>query len=156
MVQTRTVTILFCDVVGSTALMTRLGDDANDRLRRRLFVALREAVAANRGEEVKTAGDDMMVAFPASAADAVSCAVAMQRAVSRLGASDPLLGLAIRVGLSSGEASNEDNDWFGVPVVEAARLETAARTGQILCADVTRVLVGSRGGHIFTPVGRWS
>ncbi len=153
MVQTRTVTILFCDLVGSTALMTRLGDDANDRVRRRLFVALREAVAANRGEEVKSGGDGMMVAFPASAADAVSCAVAMQRAVSRLGANDPLLGLAMRVGLSSGEASNEDNDWFGVPVVEANRLENAARTGQILCADVSRILVGSCGGHTFTPVG---
>jgi class 3 adenylate cyclase/WD40 repeat protein/energy-coupling factor transporter ATP-binding protein EcfA2 len=150
---TRTVTILFCDLVGSTALMTRLGDDENDRLRRRLFVALREAVAANRGDEVKSAGDGMMVAFPASAADAVSCAVAMQRAVARLGATDPLLGLAIRVGLSSGEASHENNDWFGVPIVEAARLEHAARTGQILCADVTRVLVGNRGGHAFTPVG---
>jgi class 3 adenylate cyclase len=151
--QTRTVTILFCDLVGSTALMTRLGDDANDRLRRRLFAALREAVSAHRGEEVKSAGDGMMVAFPASAADAVSCAVAMQRAVSRMRASDPLLGLAVRVGLSSGEASNEDNDWFGAPVVEAARLENAARTGQILCADVTRMLVGNRGGHTFTAVG---
>src|SRR5687768_5877546 len=104
--QAQTVTILFCDLVGSTALMTRLGDDANDRVRRRLFVALRDAVAANRGQEVKSAGDGMMVAFPTSASDAVSCAVAMQRAVSRLCAHDPLLGLAIRVGLSSGEASH--------------------------------------------------
>lgn len=45
------VTILFCDLVGSTALMTRLGDGANDRVRRRLFATLREAVAAHRGEE---------------------------------------------------------------------------------------------------------
>lgn len=153
MPQTRTVTILFCDLVGSTALMTRLGDDANDRVRRRFFAAIREAVVANRGEEVKTAGDGMMVAFPASALDAVSCAVAMQRGVSRLAASDPLLGLAIRVGISSGECSFENNDWFGLPAVEAARLEHAARTGQILCADVTRILVGNRGGHSFTPVG---
>ena len=52
MANTQTVTILFCDLVGSTALMTRLGDDANDRLRRRMFTTLREAVAAYRGEEV--------------------------------------------------------------------------------------------------------
>ena len=153
MAQTQTVTILFCDLVGSTALMTRLGDDANDRVRRRLFAALREAVTAHRGEEVKSAGDGLMVAFPASAAVAVSCAVAMQRGVARLNERDPLLGLAVRIGLSSGEASHEADDWFGVPVVEAARLEHAARPGQILAADLTRGLVGTRGGHIFTSVG---
>lgn len=108
MALTQTVTILFCDLVGSTAVMTRLGDDANDRVRRRLLATLREALVANRGEEVKSAGDGLMVAFPSSAGDAVSCAVAMQRAVSRLDARDPLLGLAIRVGLSSGEASHEE------------------------------------------------
>src|SRR5688500_11512904 len=57
MANSQTVTIVFCDLVGSTALMTRLGDDANDRLRRRMFASLRGAVAAYRGEEVKTAGD---------------------------------------------------------------------------------------------------
>lgn len=153
MAQTQTVTILFCDLVGSTELLTRLGDDANDRVRRSVFAALREAIAAHRGDEVKTIGDNIMVAFPASAADAVSCAVAMQRAISRLNARDPLLGLAVRIGISSGESSREEDDWFGTPVVEASRLESSARAGQILVSDLLRGLVGTRGGHSFTSVG---
>lgn len=153
MANTQTVTILFCDLVGSTALMTRLGDDANDRVRRRVFATLREAVAACRGEEVKSTGDGIMVAFAASAADATSCAVAMQRGVSRLSAQDPLLGLTLRIGVSSGEATHEERDWYGVPVVEAARLENKARPNQILASDLTRGLVGSRGGYTFTSVG---
>ncbi len=129
MAKTQTVTILFCDLVGSTEQLTRLGD------------------------EVKTIGDNIVVAFPASGADAVSCAVAMHRAISRLNARDPLLGLAVRIGVSSGEASNEEDDWFGTPVVEAARLESAARAGQVLVSDLVRGLVRTRGGHTFTSVG---
>ena len=150
---TRTVTLLFCDLVASTELMTRIGDDANDLVRRRFFAAMREAIAAHGGEEFKTVGDEFKVAFTESAADAVACAVAMQRAVARLNEREPLLRLSIRVGLSAGEASHEDGDWFGIPVVETARLDDAARPGQILVADVVRVLVGTRGGHEFTSVG---
>ncbi|MCZ6544699.1 MAG: adenylate/guanylate cyclase domain-containing protein, partial [Chloroflexi bacterium] len=150
---TQTVTILFTDLVGSTELLTRLGDDANDRVRRDFFAAMREQIAAHGGVEVKTIGDNIMAAFTTSAADAVSCAVAMQRAVGRLNDRDPLLGLAVRMGLSLGEASFEEEDWFGTPVVEAARLESAARPQQILAADVIRIVVGSRGGHTFTSVG---
>src|SRR5437588_762804 len=52
-----TVTILFTDLVGSTELGAQLGDDAADQVRRSHFGALREAVAAHRGEEVKSFGD---------------------------------------------------------------------------------------------------
>ena len=48
---TQTVTILFCDLVGSTELLTRLGDDANDRVRRDFFAAMREQIAAHGGVE---------------------------------------------------------------------------------------------------------
>ena len=94
-----------------------------------------------------------MVAFRESASDAVSCAVAMQRAVARLNDRDPLLGLAVRIGGSIGEASFEEDDWFGTPVVEAARLEAAARPHQILVSGLLLGMVGSRGGHTFTSVG---
>src|SRR5207247_7970697 len=64
------------------------------------------------------------------------------------------LGLELRVGISSGEASHEDGDWFGTPVVEAARLESAARAGQILVSEVVRSIVGTRGGATFRPAGK--
>ena len=60
---TQTVTILLCDLVGSTELLTRLGDDANDRVRRDFFAAMREQIAAHGGVKVKTIGDNIMVAF---------------------------------------------------------------------------------------------
>ncbi len=65
-----TVTLLFTDLVGSTEILDRLGDDAAEALRRRHFAILREAVTAQGGQEVKNLGDGLMVVFR-SAVDAV-------------------------------------------------------------------------------------
>ena len=146
-----TVTIVFTDLVGSTALASQLGDDANDEVRRRHFAALADAVATTRGELVKNLGDGIMAAY-ASAADAVAGAIALQQAVDRENRSRRV-SLAIRIGVSSGDAGREDGDWFGAPVVEAARLCADAEGGQILANDVVRVLAGSRGGHAFRRLG---
>jgi class 3 adenylate cyclase len=148
-----TATFLFCDLVGSTALLTRIDDDAGDGVRRRCFGVFREAVADYRGTEVKTMGDGLLALFSHSVSDAIGCGIAMQRGVARLNHESPLLGLGLRVGISIGEASSEEGDWFGKPVIEAARLCAAARSGQILVADLARQLVGSRGGHRFTSLG---
>jgi len=67
-VGTATVSVLFCDVVGSTELLSHLGDDANDDVRRACTSPLREAVRAHRGQEVKNLGDGLMVVFPTSVA----------------------------------------------------------------------------------------
>ena len=75
-----TVVICFTDIVGSTELLTRLGDDRFDDLRRRHFDLLERQVEAHGGEVVKSLGDGLMLAF-GSASDAVSAAVAMQRAI---------------------------------------------------------------------------
>ena len=69
------VTIMFTDVVGSTTLYDRYGDDEGDARRARHFAVLREAVAAHDGREVKSTGDGLMVTF-SSAVAAVRCAVA--------------------------------------------------------------------------------
>jgi adenylate cyclase len=107
------------------------------------------------GTEVKDLGDGMMIAFERSLADAARCAIEMQRSVDRLSRADPLLRLRIRIGLSVGEAAPEGRDWNGTPVVEAARLESKARPGQILANDMVRQLLGTRGGFEFTPVGAY-
>src|SRR3954447_16788437 len=86
------VTILFTDLVGSTSLFDRQSDEAANDMRRRHFAALREAIAAHGGQEIKSTGDGLMVVFP-SAVAAVRCAVDMQRATA--GAAD---GLAVRCG----------------------------------------------------------
>ena len=138
------ITILFTDLVGSTAHASTVGDPAADEMRRDHFASLREAVVATGGTEVKTIGDALMVSYP-GAADALSGAATMQRAVERhnrrLADGNTI---AMRVGISAGDASFEDGDWFGTPVVEAARLCAAASGGQILASDLVRALAGSR------------
>src|SRR5215208_5711893 len=77
------VTILFTDLVGSAERFSQLGDDAADVVRREHFAALRSALAAHGGREVKSTGDGLMVAFP-SAVAAVACAVEMQRSTQAI------------------------------------------------------------------------
>jgi class 3 adenylate cyclase/pimeloyl-ACP methyl ester carboxylesterase len=148
--RTATVTMLFCDLVGSTERQSRLGDDAADEFRRRFFAALQECVRATDGEVVKNLGDGLMVVFRHSAVDAVRCGIAMHERVEPLDADDPP---QLYVGISAGEAAQEDGDWFGTPVVEAARLCAAAKPGQTLANEVVRTLVGSRGSFSFRSVG---
>src|SRR3954464_5916619 len=153
---TATVAILFVDMVGSTDILRRIGDDANDELRRRYMATLRQAVGEAGGREVKNLGDGLMAVFEHSVADAASAAIAMQRSVNRLSQTDRLVQIQIRVGLSVGEAApGEAGDWQGTPVVEAARLEPKARPGQILANDVVRHLLGNRGGFVCTPAGEY-
>jgi class 3 adenylate cyclase/pimeloyl-ACP methyl ester carboxylesterase len=150
MARTQTVTILFCDLVGSTERRARLGDDAADEFKDRFFAALRRAVTRDDGTEVKSLGDGLMAAFPASAADAVTCATEMHRAMAELDPDDPP---QLRIGISSGEVAQDGTDWSGLPVVEAARLEAAAAPGQTLASAVVRSLVGTRRALRFRDVG---
>lgn len=147
---TRTATLLFTDLVGSSAMTIRLGPEA-DALRRAHFSLLRGAVTEAGGDEVKSLGDGLMVVFD-SATGAVSCAAAMQRAVERRNRqqSEPLL---VRIGVSLGDVTVEADDYFGVPVIEAARLCAAAGAGQILISGVVRAIARAGPGQRFTEVG---
>lgn len=137
------VIILFTDLVGSTELASSIGDAAADDVRRQHFAHLREAIAATGGTEVKTIGDAVMVSYK-GAADALAGGVAMQRAVDRHNRGREDNRLEMRVGISAGDATFEDDDWFGTPVVEASRLCHEAAGGQILVSDLVRMLAGSR------------
>ncbi len=148
---TENVTILFTDLVGSTELSASLSPEASDDVRRRHFSALRQTIATSGGTEVKNLGDGLMVVFPVASA-ALSCAVAMQQAVHQDNAKEER-HLGLRVALSAGEATKEDGDYFGEPVVEAARLCARAGGGQIFVADVVRANAGRRSPHTFTSLG---
>ena len=149
---TENVTVLFTDLVGSTALSSSLTQDASDELRREHFSILRQAVAESGGTEVKNLGDGLMVVFGATSA-ALGCTVAMQQGVDADNRSgDRTVGL--RVGLSVGEVSKEEGaDYFGDPVVEAARLCARCESGQILAAEVVRLMAGRRSRHECRPLG---
>ena len=151
MTATENVAVLFTDLVNSTELASALTPEAGGALRRAHFSALRQAVAASGGTEVKSLGDGLMVVFPIASA-ALSCAVAMQQAVERDNAGVPR-PLGLRVGVSAGEVSREEDDYFGDPVVEAARLCASATGGQILAADLVRAMAGRRSSHAFIRLG---
>ena len=126
--ETGTITVLFSDIVGSTDHLVRLGDRDWDEVRRAHFAVLREALTRHGGVEVKNTGDGLMAVFR-SVVEAVNCAVAMQQGARRVVVGGAPVGL--RIGISTGEASEEQGDWFGTPVVEAARLcALAARTSR--------------------------
>jgi len=148
--QSTTVSMVVTDIVGSTAMSERLGPDKTDEARRAHFETLRGAVAQTGGTEVKNLGDGLMVAY-GSARDALEGAIAMQRAAdaaARRGSE-----VAIRVGVATGDAFVEDGDYFGIPVVEAARLCSAARGGQILTTALVRMLT-DRTAHGLHSVGQ--
>ena len=151
MATTENITVLFTDLVGSTELASSLTPEAGDEVRHKHFSALRQAIATSGGTEVKNLGDGLMVVFPAASA-ALSCAVAMQQVVHRDNAGAER-SLGLRVGLSSGEASREADDYFGDPVIEAARLCARAEGGQILASDLVRASAGRRSAHAFTSLG---
>src|SRR5258705_12024265 len=111
--RTATVTVLFCDLVGSTERQARLGDEAADEFRGRFFLALAGVVAQTGGEVVKNTGDGLMVVYRASAVDAVTAASGMHDRVEALDLEDPA---RLRAGIAAGEAACENDDWFGTPV----------------------------------------
>lgn len=150
---TSTATVMFCDLVSSTERQTRLGDDAADVFRRRLFAAMRTAAEQSRGKVIKSLGDGVMVVFQASILDALKCAVDLHENCASIDLDDPPL---LRIGLASGEIAEEDGDVFGLPVVEAARLCAAAQPGQTLATDVVRAMLGSRGRYQLSPRGELS
>ena len=148
---TENVTVLFTDLVGSTQLATSLPPDVADTVRREHFSSLRRAITETRGSEVKNTGDGLMVVFSTASA-ALACAVAMQQAVDRHNQRSGR-ALGVRIGISSGEVTPDDGDYFGDSVVEAARLCARAEGGQILAAELTRHTAGRRASHIFRSVG---
>ncbi len=147
----RMAAVLLTDLVGSTELLSRLGEDAFDGLRRAHFSALRERITRSGGDEVKTTGDGLLATF-SSAADAVGCAVGMQQAVD-VHSRTAGVRLAIRVGLSLGDVVFEDGDVFGTPLVEAARLVAVAEGGQILATATVRAVAGARSSAVFADLG---
>jgi len=144
--------VLFTDMVGSTALRTRLGEGAADELRRRHDAVMDGVVAAKRGRLVKSTGDGIMATFE-SAADAVEAGVDAQQAIVVLSRELGVDELAIRIGVSAGDVSWSEHDCSGLPVVEAARLEQAAEAGQVLCSEIVRMLARGRAQVGFERVG---
>jgi len=138
---TGTVTMLFSDIEGSTALLGRLGDRYGEALAAQRAI-IRAAISASRGHEMGTEGDSFFVVFR-SAADAVGCCVAAQCALA--GQAWPGgVTVRARMGLHTGEPVRHQDGYVGMDVHRAARIAAAAHGGQVVLSDATRLLVQSR------------
>ena len=134
-----TVTIMFSDIEGSTAMADRLGDKRFMEVLREHNAIIREQMKAHGGFEVKSEGDGFMVAFQ-SAGKALACAAAIQKALATRNesAKEPV---QVRMGLHAGEVIKEGEDFFGRNVIMAARVASQANGGEILASSVLKALL---------------
>jgi class 3 adenylate cyclase len=130
-------TVLYTDLVESTALASRIGDrqwsqvlDRHDRL-------VREAIDVGSGEAIKHTGDGFLATF-AGPARAIRCAEAVRDGLR-------VLGLEMRAGLHAGEIERRDDDIAGIATHIGARIEALADPGEILVSRTVHDLVAGSG-----------
>lgn len=143
-----TVTILFTDIEDSTEATERLGDKVWVEVLREHNEIIRELTREFGGYEVKSRGDGFMLAF-GSARRALLCAIEMQRAFTRRNARNPDVAIRISIGLHTGEAIREADDFFGRNVILAARIADLAQGGEILVSSLVKALAESSGDFRF-------
>jgi class 3 adenylate cyclase/tetratricopeptide (TPR) repeat protein len=137
--ETRVLTILFTDLVGSTRLQDELGNVRAADLIRAHRAIVRAAVANVDGREVETAGDSFLIVF-AAPSEAVKFALELQARTREGRTTEPMLP-EVRVGIHQGQVAIEEHvggakpvDIYGLQVSTAARIMDLARGGQILCS----------------------
>lgn len=133
-------TFMFTDIVGSTALVEAIGDEAWHDLLRWHDDALRRCFATSGGEEVHRTGDGFFVAFP-DAGSALECAVAIQRTLAEH-RRDHGFAPGVRVGIHSAEATRAAGDFEGAGVHAAARIAALAQGGEVLASVETIETIG--------------
>jgi class 3 adenylate cyclase len=128
-------TFMFTDIVGSTALVEAIGDDAWHDLLHWHDEALRRCLKENEGEEVHRTGDGFFVAFP-DARTALACAAMIQRTLAEHRRAH---GFApqVRIGLHAAEATRAAGDYEGAGVHAAARIGALAGGGEVLASVET-------------------
>jgi len=130
-------TVLFTDIVDSTATMQRVGDAAWRDLLHTHNRLLRDQLNAFRGREVATTGDGFLAVFD-GATRAVRCGIAMGRSARSV-------GLEIRVGIHTGEVEFVGDNARGVAVHAAARVMSFAGAGEVFVSSTTNDLLEGSG-----------
>jgi eukaryotic-like serine/threonine-protein kinase len=145
-----TVTLLFTDIVDSTGLAERLGDQRWYGVLRAHNAIVREQIARHDGQEIKAQGDGFMVAFR-SARRALLAAIDIQRALQGYRRGHPDMPVHARVGLHTGEVVADDGDLYGRNVILAARITAAAESDEVLASSLTKQLAEAGGDLGFGP-----
>ncbi len=131
------ITVMFTDMVGSTALTQSMGDAVAQQVVRAHNRVVRDALTQFGGREIKHTGDGIMASFPATS-NGVEAAKIMQTNVAVHNKGNPDLPLHIKIGINAGEPIAEDNDLFGTTVQLAARIVDKAKTEQIFVSEIVR------------------
>jgi class 3 adenylate cyclase len=137
-------TVLFTDLVDSTAKAAELGPRWHELLRVHNS-AIRRELARFRGREIDTAGDGFFASGFDGPARAIRCGCAIQDAISEL-------GLGIRVGVHTGECEVVDDKLSGLAVNIGARVAAQANEGEVLVSGTVKDLVAGSGIE-FEPRG---
>jgi class 3 adenylate cyclase len=130
-------TLLFTDIVGSTAMAARLGDRAWAQLVQEHNRRIRAAIDRHRGREMDSAGDGFLAMFD-GAARAVHAAALMDPTVADL-------GLRVRVGVHTGDVELAGGRALGVALHAAARIASLSGPGEVLVSGTTRDLLDGSG-----------
>ncbi|HEY2395924.1 MAG TPA: nickel-binding protein [Rudaea sp.] len=138
--------VLFTDIVGSTELTQRVGDDAAMEVVNLHDSIVRAALASAGGREVKHTGDGIMASF-ISAVAAVRCGMAIQDSLAIHRATGTVISICVRIGVAAGEPVEQRHDLFGSTVQLAARLCAAAEPDQVLISNVVAELCMGKGLH---------
>ena len=140
-------TILFTDMVGSTAQARKAGDAAWKRTVAMHDDVVRTVLVRFGGREVETAGDSFLIVFD-GAERAIRCGLGLVEALAAI-------QVRIRVGIHSGEVELTAEHARGVAVHVAARILDEARSGEVLVSGTTRDLAEGAAGLAFEPRGRY-
>ena len=130
-------TVMFSDVVDSTQRAAEVGDRAWRELLERYYGTMRGELETWRGREIDTAGDGFFASFDGPAR-AIRCACAARDAVARM-------GIAIRVGLHTGECEVIGDKIGGIAVHTGARVAAQAHADEVLVSSTVKDLVAGSG-----------
>jgi class 3 adenylate cyclase len=137
------LTFLFTDLKGSTALYERVGDLAAFDLVRAHFHALLEIISSEKGAVVKTIGDAVMATF-VKPEHALAAGLRMRAAMTKLNVARGTEDLIVKIGIHEGPCLavmlNERQDYFGQTVNIAARVQSLSTSQEI---HITGPVIGS-------------
>jgi class 3 adenylate cyclase len=130
-------TVMFTDIVGSTAKLAEVGDRGWRELLERHHALVRRQLVRFSGREIDTAGDGFFASFDGPAR-AIRCARAITRSVREL-------GLEVRAGLHTGECEMLEGKVGGIAVHIGARVAAEAEPGEVLVSSTVKDLVAGSG-----------
>lgn len=147
-------TVVFADLVGSTGIFERLGDETAGRFVTQLTTALSRTFEQHRGRVVKLLGDGLFAIFP-DESDAIAACVGIQKRLQETpvypgGTGKPV---QMQMGVESGEVVEIEGDCYGDAVNSAARLADLAGAEQILTTSRVRESLGPELGGKLRSLG---